>query len=196
MFHHVSRLVVLTALVGSLTAVSAFAQSTINPLRNRLDVPVSGTVTDAAGAPAGTIAGTFKISRFAINNGALVAHGLLNATVTDTAGAVRAVVTNAVWPVASAGSGAADDAASACADSAETMQACDILNLVLGPLHLDLLGLVVDLNQVILNITAQPGAGNLLGNLLCAITGLLDGGSLGLTLVNLLNQLIGLLGAL
>jgi hypothetical protein len=39
---------------------------------------------------------------------------------------------------------------------------CQILDLTLGPLHLDLLGLVVDLNQVHLNITAQPGSGNLL----------------------------------
>jgi hypothetical protein len=52
--------------------------------------------------------------------------------------------------------------------------ACNILHLVLGPLDLNLLGLVVHLNQVVLDITAVPGAGNLLGNLLCAITGLLD----------------------
>jgi hypothetical protein len=73
---------------------------------------------------------------------------------------------------------------------------CEILNLVLGPLHLDLLGLVVDLNQVVLNITAVAGAGNLLGNLLCAIVGLLDGTTAGaLTqLVTLLNQLLGILG--
>ena len=58
--------------------------------------------------------------------------------------------------------------------------ACDVLNLVLGPLHLDLLGLVVDLNRVVLNIVAQSGAGNLLGNLLCAVAGLLDGGLGGL----------------
>ena len=51
---------------------------------------------------------------------------------------------------------------------------CGILDLVLGPLHLDLLGLVVDLNQVVLDITAVTGAGNLLGNLLCAVVGLLD----------------------
>ena len=74
-------------------------------------------------------------------------------------------------------------------------QGCDILNLVLGPLHLDLLGLVIDLNQVILTITATTGAGDLLGNLLCAITGLLDAGSLGAQLVNLLNQLVGILAA-
>jgi hypothetical protein len=68
--------------------------------------------------------------------------------------------------------------------------ACQILDLTLGPLHLDLLGLVVDLNQVHLNITAQPGPGNLLGNLLCAVTHLLDSnGNTG----NAVNQLLGLL---
>jgi hypothetical protein len=51
---------------------------------------------------------------------------------------------------------------------------CQILDLTLGPLHLDLLGLVVDLNQVHLTITAQQGPGNLLGNLLCAVAHLLD----------------------
>ena len=52
---------------------------------------------------------------------------------------------------------------------------CAILGLVLGPLHLDVLGLVIDLNRVVLNIVGQTGAGNLLGNLLCALTGILDG---------------------
>jgi hypothetical protein len=73
---------------------------------------------------------------------------------------------------------------------------CDVLNLVLGPLHLDLLGLVVDLNKVILNIVAQSGAGNLLGNLLCAVAGLLDGGLGGLldNITRLLNRILGRLG--
>jgi hypothetical protein len=52
---------------------------------------------------------------------------------------------------------------------------CDILHLTLGPLDLTLLGLVVHLDRIRLDITAQPGPGNLLGNLLCAIAGLLDG---------------------
>ena len=194
MFQRISGLTVLVVLVGSLVAISATpALAQINPTRNRLDVPVSGVVQNV-----GTIAGTFKISRFGIQNGALMAFGLLNATVTDSTGAVvKTIVTNAAWPVANAGSGAGADAAASCTDTAvETQQACDILNLVLGPLHLDLLGLVVDLNQVVLAITAQPGPGALLGNLLCAITGLLDAGSLGTLVVNLLNQLVGLLGAL
>ena len=53
--------------------------------------------------------------------------------------------------------------------------AATILNLVLGPLDLNLLGLVVHLNKVVLDIIAPSGAGNLLGNLLCAVAGLLDG---------------------
>ena len=76
------------------------------------------------------------------------------------------------------------------------LAACNILNLVLGPLDLNVLGLRVQLNQVVLDITAIPGPGNLLGNLLCAVAGLLDGGLSGLLgqLVTLLNQILAALG--
>lgn len=47
--------------------------------------------------------------------------------------------------------------------------ACPVLNLVLGPLNLNLLGLVVDLNQVNLTITATPGGGAL-GDLFCSLS--------------------------
>ena len=67
---------------------------------------------------------------------------------------------------------------------------CPILHLELGPLDLNLLGLRVQLNQVVLDVTAEPGPGNLLGNLLCAVAGLLDGVDLGTVLGNLLQNLI------
>jgi hypothetical protein len=72
---------------------------------------------------------------------------------------------------------------------------CGILNLVLGPLDLDILGLKVHLDRVVLNIVAQSGAGNLLGNLLCAVAGLLDGGLSGLLsqVRALLNLVLGAL---
>lgn len=72
---------------------------------------------------------------------------------------------------------------------------CDILHLVLGPLDLDLLGLKVHLDRVVLDIVAETGPGNLLGNLLCAITGLLDGGLGGVLgrLTDLLNRVLGAL---
>ncbi len=45
---------------------------------------------------------------------------------------------------------------------------CSVLDLVLGPLNLDLLGLVVDLNKVHLTITANP-TGGVLGTLFCGL---------------------------
>lgn len=46
---------------------------------------------------------------------------------------------------------------------------CPVLDLILGPLNLNLLGLVVDLNQVHLTITATPGGGAL-GDLFCSLS--------------------------
>jgi len=69
---------------------------------------------------------------------------------------------------------------------------CQILHLDLGPLHLNLLGLVVDLNEVVLNVSAQSGPGNLVGNLLCAVAHLLDSnGTSGLT--NVLGRILAAL---
>jgi hypothetical protein len=51
---------------------------------------------------------------------------------------------------------------------APAANSCPVLSLILGPLHLELLGLVVDLNQVKLNITAYRGQGAL-GDLFCGL---------------------------
>ena len=70
---------------------------------------------------------------------------------------------------------------------------CQVLNLVLGPLHLDLLGLEVDLygkthsDPVIVTINAVPSKG-LLGQLLCGLAGGTGISSLG-GLQSLLNSL-------
>jgi len=55
--------------------------------------------------------------------------------------------------------------------------ACPILDLTLGPIDLNLLGLEVKTSQICLNLTALPGSGNLLGNLLCDVSHLLDSGT-------------------
>jgi hypothetical protein len=52
--------------------------------------------------------------------------------------------------------------------AAQASNTCQVLNLILGPLHLDLLGLVVDLNKVNLNITATRGQGQL-GDTFCQL---------------------------
>ena len=53
--------------------------------------------------------------------------------------------------------------------------ACPILDLELGPINLDLLGLIVETSPICLQITAYDGGG-LLGDLLCEVAGLLGGG--------------------
>ena len=136
-------------------------------------MPVTGT-TPAGGA----VAGTFEITRFATQGGNLVAVGTFTGAITDATGATVASGTQTLTlPVAVTGT-------------------CAILHLTLGPLDLNLLGLVVHLNQVVLNIDAQSGPGNLLGNLLSAVAGLLDGaGPLG-AIAALLNRILAILGGL
>jgi hypothetical protein len=153
-----------------------------------LTVPFSAQGTNNDG-PA-NIAGTFSITRFANQDGKLVAIGTVTATAEDavTGASIRTLVTEMTVPVKTITAGE---------DTPEGVilqqVSCGILHLELGPLDLDLLGLVVHLDQVVLDITAEPGPGNLLGNLLCSIAGLLDGGS---PLEQILNQLVGLLNQL
>jgi hypothetical protein len=129
----------------------------------------------------GGFVGTLTVNRVAVQNGVLMALGSVTGNVVSTAGTVVGTtpVTQAIaTPLQVAGS-------------------CQILNLVLGPLDLNLLGLTIHLNQVVLNITAVPGAGNLLGNLLCAVANLLNGGGALQTLLNnlvtALNQILAAL---
>ena len=65
---------------------------------------------------------------------------------------------------------------------------CEILDLVLGPLDLRLLGLRLQINRIHIRLTAQQGGG-LLGDLLCAIANLLNGGNV----LGQLTQIVGLL---
>ena len=126
--------------------------------------------------------GTLRIKSFRLVDQRVRAVGILT-FIHGTTTYVRSVAIPLVLPAT--GGGLAPQAT------------CGILSLTLGPLHLDLLGLVVDLNQVVLNITAESGPGNLLGNLLCAIANLLNSPNLsGLLqqLVNALNALLGILG--
>lgn len=57
----------------------------------------------------------------------------------------------------------------ATASQAAPAPTCQVLDLILGPLNLQLLGLEVDLNQVHLNVTANP-AGGALGSLFCQLS--------------------------
>src|SRR5689334_1568252 len=128
----------------------------------------------------GGFIGTLTVNSFSLVNGLLTAVGTVTGTVLGPTGAVVGTVTNAPFTA-----------------PAQVSASCTILTLTLGPLDLNLLGLMIHLNQVVLNITAVPGAGNLLGNLLCSVANLLNGGlNLGTLLNNLVAALNQILAAL
>jgi hypothetical protein len=141
----------------------------------------------------GTVRGTFAPERSFVKGGQTYVQGDLAVTMRRANGKLvgRTTRHNVNLPIDARG---AHRAGAATAAAAAT---CSILHLNLGPLNLNLLGLHVHLKRVVLNITAQSGSGNLLGNLLCAVAHLLDGTSPSLTdllkLGNLLNRIIGLL---
>jgi hypothetical protein len=136
----------------------------------------------------GTVTGEFKPRRFTQEGGQLMAVGRLTATLTRGSGKVVGTDSKVVTiPVKSAeGTSLARVASRAPGD-------CEILHLVLGPLDLNLLGLKVHLDKVVLNIDAEPGAGNLLGNLLCAVAGLLDGTGVLTQIRQILNSILEIL---
>jgi hypothetical protein len=127
---------------------------------------VTASLTNATGDVTDPISGTLSDLTFTVNQaGDLV----LNGTFTDTLGNATQFTTTILQATGS----------------------CQILDLTLGPLDLNLLGLMVHLDTVHLNITAQRGPGNLLGNLLCAVAGLLDANGGTNSLAMLLNRLLG-----
>lgn len=135
--------------------------------KSALTIPVTGSGSGS------TFTGTFQLQKFATDaTGQLVATGLLSGIVTSATGATTSIVRSITLP-ATVGTAT-----------------CQILHLDLGPLSLDLLGLQVNLSEIVLDITAQSGAGNLLGNLLCSVANLLNNPS---GLATLLNQILAAL---
>jgi hypothetical protein len=82
---------------------------------------------------------------------------------------------------------------------AQAQQAtCEILDLIIRPIDLNLLGLHLHIDTIHVNLTATQGGG-LLGDLLCAIANLLNGGNpLGqlAEIANLLRQILAVLRSL
>ena len=152
-----------------------------------LQVPLT---LDKDGPNETTTAGTLTIKRFVGSAGQIRAEGVLT-----FATATQSFVTPVSVPVSATGGTA----------GVTIQQAvCEVLELTLGPLDLELAGLNVHLDTVHLVITADPSEGllgQLLAGLLCGGTG---GGGLGgllgdiaanlQAIVNILNQIIAIIG--
>ena len=141
-----------------------------------LAVPLNLPVT--SGGQTGTFTGTLQITRLALNQAhQLVASGLLSGTSTTGQSVTNKRVANIPVTV--------------------DPSACTILHLDLGPIFLNLLGLQLTTNEIVIDLSAVPGQGNLLGNLLCAVANLLNQNPLNLGAINnLLQQINAILAGL
>ena len=158
---------------GALT--NAKAQT---PTNTFTDIPV--TLTDEAG---NVIPGTLDIIRFHKQGQDIVAQGRLTAM--GHTKMIKAPVTITQLPPASPSLETPDS-------GNQQPVACTILDLNIGAIDLNLLGLRVQLAPVDLLITGEP-TGGLLGSLLCAVANLLNIGNI-LAVVDILNQILALLG--
>jgi hypothetical protein len=187
----------LTALAVLLALASAFifapftasaAPKDKKPLNN---MAVSGVLADG-----GTFKGKVSITKFGYDQAtglwvsgkligtATTANGAVHKDISQSFSQVHATLTSGVSATSNNGSFAVSQQSS-----------CTILDLDIGAIHLNLLGLVVDLAPIHLDITAVPGGG-LLGDLLCAIAGLLDPNGFLTDLIGTLTQLLNLLNQL
>ena len=164
---------------------------------------VRGTWTDPDTGRTGRIVAKFMPTEFVENDDGIAVEGVLTGVFTGKLPKDQQRQFSEPFTMEVLSGSTPGDATSAAFQTAAFAPAsshgCDILNLDLGPLDLNLLGLQIDLAPVVLDIVAQPGAGALLGNLLCAVAGLLDGvggGGLGGLLDGVIDALNGLLGGL
>jgi hypothetical protein len=162
--------------------VALMSMFTLAPVSASAAAPTLPTAAAAAGlqipinfsSPGGSLTGIFNLTRFVVRNGQLSAVGTLTGTITNAAGqTVGAIVQTLTLPVFN------------------ITGTCDILHLELGPIDLNLLGLVVHVDKIVIDIDAQSGPGNLLGNLLCAVANLLNANGPLASLANLLNRILG-----
>jgi hypothetical protein len=170
---------------------SGIASAQEGPARLTQVVPLSGT---AKGGKQFT--GKYTIERFISKGGKIYSVG----TVTGKLGAKKVTKDNVRLPATVANSSAPAKASQVPPLPLPPLpagNACSILSLDLGPINLNLLGLVVRTNQIQLRIDAVQGPGNLLGNLLCGITGILNpSGAIANTPLGQLAQILNALLAL
>lgn len=179
------------AAVVTAAVSSAFFLSSVAPAQDPIaTVDVSGQATTQKGkAKQGlTFQGTFEIEEFTLEDGEIVASGTISGQLVNKPGKKPkkgqvATDVEVSIPVSAL-------------QVIETETGCQILALAVGPVDLNLLGLNIHLNEVVLDVTADPTEG-ILGDLLCALADgdglvLVEDVLLALELLDVLDLLGGL----
>src|SRR4051794_19825411 len=164
--------------------VGTAAAQTASPKPLSQVMKITGTAKNGK-----TFKGTYTIDRFKSSGGKVYAVGTVKGRLKG-----RTVTRRNVKVPATVAQKAQTSQAPAIPP---TQGACRILSLHLGAIDLNLLGLRVRTNPIDALIEAVPGAGNLLGNLLCTVTGLLDPNTLPANqIAALLTAILGILQGL
>ena len=163
---HKSRMAVL----GAVAAFALLLVGGAGPAAAQDTTKLAKTVKMTGTAKNGKkFTGTYTIQRFATKGGKVFAVGTVKGRLTGKSVTKR----NVFAPVSVARQGAQASQVPA-PPIPPSPNACQILRLDVGPIFLDLLGLRVRTLPINALIEGVRGPGNLLGNLLCAITGILD----------------------
>ena len=196
-------------IVAALAVALSFAAEL--PARAQTPSPSAAVTVPASGtfARGGEFTGTITINRFEQRGDHVVAIGFVNGALSRGGRTLgSAVVGEVTWPVAirvggqvlasaPAGRSAGPIPASYRAEGRLpasmliAQEGCQVVNVALGALDLDVLGVQLHLDPVALNLAGAVGTA--LGDLVCAVSDLI-GNVAGL--VNLLNSILGLLTGL
>ncbi len=151
----------------------------------RLQLPITGTV-----AGGGTFAGTLSVRKFVVQDGQVAVVGFVRGTAMSAAGVPlgTALVGPITLPV-QVGPGATLAPTTAAPVAAQAT--CPVLHLDIGAANLNVLGLQVTTQPIALDISGDSAG--VLGHLVCTILDTLNN---VIGLVDLLNQLLGLLTGL
>jgi hypothetical protein len=165
------------ALFLGVTATAGAQTAPTQELAKR--IPITGTAKNGK-----KFKGTYTINRFVARHGKVFAVGTLKGRLMRRHVTRRGVRIPVTLPNAQS------------AQIPPTPGACQILNLTLQPIDLNLLGLRVRTSRIDLLVEGVHGAGQLLGNLLCGVLGLLDPNALANTPLGQLAQILNALLAL
>lgn len=198
-FRSVSGLAIAVTLAGAMPVAAQPART-----RRALTLPATGGF-----AGGGSFEGRITINRFERRGNHIVAIGFVTGVLSrEGASLGTAVAGEVVWPVTIEAGGIS--AASAPRTSGERgriirlswppdrpagskvvpvqAESCAVVDIALGPIAVNLLGVQVSLDPVALSLSGA--AGTPLGDLVCAVSDLLGNVA---ALVNVLNSLLGLL---
>lgn len=197
------RVAVLATMLVVAAVIPTRAQAPSGPAA--VTLPASGTF-----AKGGEFTGRITINRFEQRNNQIVAIGFVTGQLSRHGRTLgSAVVGEVTWPVAVRTGGQVlvsrsvrelgrplkvawmPDNGSAFGVLRAQAEACQVVDLALGPVNVDLLGVQIALSPVALNLSGATGTP--LGDLVCSVSDLL-GNVAGL--VNLLNSILGLLTGL